>query len=176
MAAALRAPPREWVTIAVVEAAVVLILSILALSFRRRVGKSHTLTIETRDSGAVDEIWMNNATMKELNLKWGDTIRIQGVGRNAYRNPRHARLRARRSLPNNHIGLGPDLQVLLFKDLPEGGPLRGFAFAPGVHKGGLEEFWFNPNEQIRFQNRMGVMLGLGLPAFQMLWSWIGPNA
>jgi hypothetical protein len=79
-------------------------------------------------------------------------------------------LRVRRSLPDYHIELSPDLQVLLFSDLPNGGPLRNFAFAPGVRKGGFEEFWFNPNEQVRFQNRLGVMLGLGLPLFQMLWS------
>ncbi len=172
IAAALAEPGvRGWLAVAIAEALLFLTVAIVVTGLsRRRIGRGSLLTIKTSDDDAIDEIWMSHPTMQALGLKWGDTIRIQGVGRNAYRKVRHVRLRRRLNLPLDHIELSPDLQVLLFDDLPGGGPLRNFAFAPGVRKGGFEEFWFNPSEQIRFQNRMGVGLGLGLPLFQMVWS------
>lgn len=169
------AEPRAWVAIAVLEAvAFVLIAILLSEISRRRIGEKHHLTIKTSDEDATDELWLNAATMRTLGLKWGDTIRIQGVGKMAYRKPRSARLRRRNGLPADHIELSPDLQVLLFKDRPDGSDFRYFAFAPGVRKGGFEEFWFNPNDQVRLQNRLGVALGLGLPLFQMVWSSLAP--
>ena len=163
---------QAWLTIAVLVAVVYAAagVGVAALS-RRRIGKAHYLTIQTSDETAVDEIWLNRAAMKQLGLRWGDTIRIQGQGPNAYGKPRYAKLRVRRGLEDHEIELSPDLQVLLFSDLPNGGPNRKFAFAPGVRKGGFEEFWFNPNEQLRFQNRLSIYLALGLPLFQMIWTW-----
>lgn len=170
---ALGAEPRAWVTIALLEALFFLAVAILVTeASRRRIGKKHHLTIKTSEEDATDELWLNSATMRALGLKWGDTVRIQGVGKKAYRKPRSARLRRRNGLADNYVELSPDLQVLLFKDRPDGPDFRYFAFAPGVRKGGFEEFWFNPNDQIRLQNRLGVALGLGLPLFQMVWTWV----
>jgi len=172
----LHTPLRIWLTIMFITAALYVILRLLltAASYLGvfRPGKAHELKVKIGDDQGL-RIGLNSDGRKSLGLSSSDYafVRARPTSR-AYLVRVVQRNRGSRNDPGNDgIELTSELKDALFPSTDIAEDERKRIYVRAKKLSGFSAYWLNPNEQVRFANRLAVAMGFGIPLFQLLLSW-----
>lgn len=186
---ALSASPEIWIIVALFTVIAMLLTRITWAFFsvwwnRRRASKQRRLGILINDDDDDDtaHIWLTSATRNALGLFDYQTISIQGLNDKRRLNGGRAKLVEVRRRNTTQTGLQAEqieMSYRLFKMLfpsdsaiRDGTPTRWLQFTPINLKRGMQQFWFNTNEQLQYQNRFSVYLSVGLTILSVILSFV----
>lgn len=186
---AVHSPPAVWVVAVASTLIVFLIIRItiawFALWWRRKRGtKSRTLTVKINDDDEDDSshVWFVKDTRNALGFFDYETVILRGIDAKGQPTKGRSKLVEIRRRNSSATGLQVEqieMSYRLFEMLFPGDHItqddakgRSFQFTPVTLKRGMQQFWFNTNDQLQYQNRFSVYLGVGLTVLSIVLSFV----